>query len=177
MIRLSSGEDDSGQITVALPEYKVETPVYSDPDPETGDRELLRVDVCIPSITMTRPSTATFSAAQAAARRVIPAQNEGETDKAYRERINPVIERLGFDKLSGKAALQDAVSGIVDELLITQLARIHVIAWEGFGDHDGNPVEPTEEAVAQAMRDPVITHHVKTALYGRHFEVAAEGNA
>lgn len=131
----------------------------------------------VPSITFSRPSTASITAAQSAARRCIPGRDEDETVEDYLARLNPVLEHLGFSRLSGKADIQDAVRGIMHELMLDQLARIHIKSWEGFGDTDKKPLEPTPEAVAQALRDKIIADRVMTALLDSRLPVVEEGNA
>lgn len=68
--------------------------------------------------------------------------------------------------------------GLAQELLVKALARYGIMAWEGVGDLDGNPIEATPDAAAQLMGQEFT---IASAFFEQYLaaddRMAAEGNA
>lgn len=131
----------------------------------------------VPHIVIARPTTATEKAAFAAARRAVPARDEGESDADYLERARADFEALGVLRGARLGDMAAAIDGAVRTLALICHAVVLVESWEGFGDREtGEPVEPSVEAVSAAMRNPYIAGMVEARINAIVGEVAAEGN-
>lgn len=72
---------------------------------------------------------------------------------------------------------EDGLTGLSQMLFVQALARSAIIKWEGVGDKDGNPVDPTDETVATLMRIHRMAEEFSLAYTATHQGLIAEGNA
>lgn len=71
---------------------------------------------------------------------------------------------------------KDVLAGLMSASFAVALAAVSVEAWEGVGDKDGNPVDPTPELIEQAMSIPWLADTF-VATYTRPLAaLSAEGN-
>lgn len=118
---------------------------------------------------LVRPwTTAVNEAAMAAARRIVRDLADGKD----------LVEDRGGE-ITGLPDLSspEGIDGLAEALYIEQLATAAIIEWDGVGDDDGNPVEPTPEwvRILMALPDAAAAFRARYCAPLRHW--AAEGNA
>jgi hypothetical protein len=157
-------------------------------DMKAGPREPVRLefpafatgkgkDRVVPAMLLDCPTTATERAAWVVARQQVPGRDEGESEEAYRERLQAALKAWGADALVGRLDIQSSVSGVIQALAITAHVKALIVGWEHFGDAEtGEAVEPTETAVEAALREPRIAAVVERWMDAQTAALRHEGN-
>lgn len=103
--------------------------------------------------------------------------------QAYAERICREMLVAQSDAMAAGAALEgfdlsdtDMRTGTIAQLLAIGLARFGIIAWDGVGDENGNPLEMTQASLEAFGRSPLSADFVRAYDAPRRRQVA-EGNA
>lgn len=131
----------------------------------------------IPVITIDKPSTAAWRVAFEAAREVLPGRDADESESDYLVRASGELGKLNLQSLVERVGMKAGINGVVEALAYALLATALVRSWTGFGDADGNPVEPSAEYVVLAMKDDYIARCFETAVQRPIYAVTSEGNA
>lgn len=131
----------------------------------------------VPVWFLAAPTTAVQRSAYAVARTVVPGQDEGEGETDYRARLKHKLAAYGADQLiQSHMDLSSIVSGLVTAIALTEMAKALLVSWDGFGDQDGQPLEPSPLAIEAAMRHPTIADTFQTWSDARLAEIVQEGN-
>lgn len=117
-----------------------------------------------------RPRTTALDAAATseATRRTAAEQREAEAAAA----AGQPLDAKGFN-----AANVSVLNGMFHQFTIEALACMGILAWEGVGDKDGNPLELSTEAVGNLMAIPEFGGAFKAAYDQSMSDLVMEGNA
>lgn len=152
---------------VSEPEW-LEFPAFA-----TGEGEGRQV----PAWLLDPPTLAHERAARSIARRAVPGRDEGESDEAYLERLRETVAAWGATLPEGRLDLEARVSGAVSAIALTAMAEALIRDWRGFGDDEGEAIEPSSLAIQAAMRQVSIANRFEAWLSGKLAGRQAEGNA
>lgn len=129
-----------------------------------------------PSWSLVPPSVASERAAWSLARRAVPGRDEGEGESAYLKRLRDHLAAHGAILPEGRLDLTARVEGAIQAVALSAHAEALIIDWEGFGDAEGEPIEPDAVSIRAAMRLPYIANRFEIWLNRKLARVSQEGN-
>ncbi|WP_206740481.1 hypothetical protein [Oceanicaulis sp. HTCC2633] len=131
----------------------------------------------MPVFRLSRPTTASYRAAWAQARRAVPGRDEGESEDEYIERLRETLAAYGADMPEGRLDLQDRLEGALEAIALTAHAAALLIDWSGFVDEETQEaLEPTLPAIRAAMRDPYVAARFESWASSVVGPMVQEGN-
>lgn len=122
------------------------------------------------------PSVASERAAWSLARRAVPGQDEGESESAYIERLSESLAAYGAILPEGRLDITARVEGALQAVALSAHAEALMLDWEGFGDAEGEPIEPDAVSIRAAMRMPYIANRFENWLRRKLAGISQEGN-
>jgi hypothetical protein len=129
-----------------------------------------------PSWRLALPSVASERAAWSMARRAVPGRDEGESESAYIERLRDHLAAHGAILPEGRLDLTARAEGAIQAVALSAHAEALILDWEGFGDAEGEPIEPDAVSIRAAMRIPYIASRFETWLSRKLAGAVQEGN-
>jgi hypothetical protein len=153
--------------------------------PKTGQSETLTFPALaegegesrvIPSWRLALPSVASERAAWSLARRAVPGRDEGESESAYIDRLREHLTAHGAILPEGRLDITARVEGAMQAVALSAHAKALIIDWEGFGDAEGDPIEPDAVSICAAMRLPYIANRFENWLMRKLAGISQEGN-
>ncbi|WP_417491875.1 hypothetical protein [Maricaulis sp.] len=163
MIRLSE--------TAAAETIDIDLPAMAEETMVDGKRARV-----VPVITIDKPSAVAWRAAMRSAQDIVPGRDEGEAEADYIARVEAELAKLDLQCLVARVGETAGIGAVLEGLAYTRLAVALVRSWTGFGDADGQPVEPNALYVTLAMKDDYIARRFEEAVRRPIYAVTSEGN-
>ncbi|WP_375549446.1 hypothetical protein ABWI01_03385 [Oceanicaulis alexandrii] len=129
-----------------------------------------------PSWRLALPSVASLRAARSLAYRAVPGRDEGEGEKAYVDRLRDHLAAHGAILPEGRLDLMARVEGATEAVVLSAHAEALILDWDGFGDAEGEAIEPDAVSIRAAMRIPYVSGRFENWLNRKLAGISQEGN-